>query len=71
VSGGAMAILIRRETHWQCGLLAAKGHGNELLRDGAAPLRAVPNAGVSNPSDRIGAYVRDRFCITERSLRPI
>jgi 2-polyprenyl-6-methoxyphenol hydroxylase-like FAD-dependent oxidoreductase len=41
VSAGAMAVLIRRETHWQCGLLAPKGHGGELLRDDAAPLRAT------------------------------
>ena len=38
VSAGAMAVLIRRETHWQCGLLVPKGHAQQLLRDDGAPL---------------------------------
>ncbi len=38
VSAGAMAVLIRRETHWQCGLLVPKGHAADLLRDDGAPL---------------------------------
>ena len=38
VTAGAMAVLIRRETHWQCGLVTPKGRAAELLRDDAAPL---------------------------------
>jgi 2-polyprenyl-6-methoxyphenol hydroxylase-like FAD-dependent oxidoreductase len=40
VSAGAMAVLIRRETHWQCGLLVPKGQSAQLLRDDCAPLGA-------------------------------
>jgi 2-polyprenyl-6-methoxyphenol hydroxylase-like FAD-dependent oxidoreductase len=38
VTGGAMAVLVRRETHWQCGLVTPKGRAAELLRDDGAPL---------------------------------
>jgi 2-polyprenyl-6-methoxyphenol hydroxylase-like FAD-dependent oxidoreductase len=38
VSAGAMAVLIRRETHWQCGLLTPKGRAADLLADDGAPL---------------------------------
>jgi 2-polyprenyl-6-methoxyphenol hydroxylase-like FAD-dependent oxidoreductase len=62
---GAVAVLVRRETHWQCGFLTAKGRAADLLADGAEPLRTRLAWLVPWLADRVAALTPDDISILD------